>query len=97
MTNAMPNAEMKALAEEVATRTVEKTFLMAGADVTTPQGVAALQRDFAFTRRHREAHEQAGRTVRRVAIATMVATSITGAFLVVRDYLWAAVRDAFLK
>jgi hypothetical protein len=93
----MPDAQLKALAEEVSQKTVEKTFLMVGADVTTPEGVAALQKDFAFSRRHRQAHEQAGRTVRRVAIATMVATSITGAFLVVRDYLWIAVRDSLLK
>lgn len=91
----MTDTEMTALAEEVATRTVEKTFLMVGADVTTPGGVAALQKDFAFTRRHREAHEATGRTVRRVAVGTVVTLSVSGAFLLLRDHVWVAVRDLF--
>jgi len=89
----MTDTELRELAEEVAARTVEKTFLMVGADVATPGGIAALQKDFAFTRRHREAYEQAGRTVRRVAVGTIVTLSLTGAFLLLRDTVWAVIRD----
>lgn len=86
-----PNGQLQEMAEAAAEhaseKTMEKTFLMLGADIASPTGVQSLQKDWSYNHKRRIAYEATQGVVKRAALGTIVVGALGGGWMLIKDHL----------
>lgn len=74
MQEKLHNSELHEIANRAAEKAVEKMLLTLGVDVSDPEAIIRMQKDFQWLRSFR----QSGETIKTKAITTVVGIFITG-------------------